>query len=204
MKSNVVRAVLALGLLFGASNVVVAGGSVVDYVEPRNQTNPPPGVALNAFQRFTLQPIAMDAPYAGQDGNEAAKGNIQANLDLRAKPLLEQWNALPAGDHPRTLNIAPTIRHIRFISGGARFWGGAFAGGSAVLMTMKLTDAATGEVIAEPEFYQHANKMAGAWSFGATDKAMLVRIASMAADYLQKNYPAAVGGSTSVATDVKF
>ena len=204
MKSNVVRAVLALGLLFGASNAVMAGGAVVDYVEPKNELNPPPGVALNAFQRFTVQPVAMDAPYAGQEGNEAAKASIQANFDLRANPLLQQWNALPPGDHPRTLIIAPTIRHIRFISGGARFWGGAFAGGSAVLVTMKLTDAATGEVIAEPEFYQQANKMAGAWSFGATDKAMLVRIASMAADYLQKNYPAAVGGSTSVATDVKF
>ena len=118
--------------------------------------------------------------------------------------MLAQWNAKPAGANAKTLKIEPTIRHIRFISGGARFWGGAFAGGSAVLMTVKLTDAGTGQLIAEPEFYQHASKMAGAWSFGATDKAMLVRISSMVADYLQKNYSAAVGGSTSVATDVKF
>jgi hypothetical protein len=204
MKKMGAGALLAVGLLCGIANVAFAEGGVVSYVEPKNATNPPPAVALNSFQRFNLQPIAMDAPYAGQEGNEEAKASIQANLDLRAKPMLEQWNALPAGDHPRTLDIAPTVRHIRFVTGGKRFWGGAFAGGSAVLVTMKLTDAATGEVIAEPEFYQHANKMAGAWSFGATDKAMLVRIAAMAADYLQKNYPAAVGGSTSVATDVKF
>lgn len=76
--------------------------------------------------------------------------------------------------------------------------------GSALLATVKLTDASTGQVIAEPEFYQHANKMGAAWSFGATDRAMLIRVGSMVTDYLQKNYSAAVGGSTSIATDVKF
>ena len=68
----------------------------------------------------------------------------------------------------------------------------------------KARQLSTGQLIAEPEFYQHANKMGGAWSFGANDKAMLIRISSMVTDYLQKNYAQAVGGSTSVATDVKF
>ncbi len=198
------NALLALALIFGFTGSAIAAGSVVDYVEPKSQSNPPPTMPLNAFQRFEISPIAMDAPYAGQSANEAAKSSIQANLDLRAQPVLAEWNSKPAGADAKTLKIEPTIRHIRFVSGGARFWGGAWAGGSAVLMTVKLTDASTGQVIAEPEFYQHANKMAGKWSFGATDKAMLVRVASMITDYLQKNYSAPVGGSTSVATDVKF
>ncbi len=198
------NALLALALIFGFTGSAIAAGSVVDYVEPKSQSNPPPAMPLNTFQRFEISPIAMDAPYAGQSANEAAKSSIQANLDLRAQPVLAEWNSKPAGADAKTLKIEPTIRHIRFVSGGARFWGGAWAGGSAVLMTVKLTDASTGQVIAEPEFYQHANKMAGKWSFGATDKAMLVRVASMITDYLQKNYSAPVGGSTSVATDVKF
>ena len=198
------NALLALALIFGFTGSAIAAGSVVDYVEPKNQSNPPPAMPLDAFQRFEITPIAMDAPYAGQSGNEAAKTSIQANLDLRAQPVLADWNSKPAGAEAKTLKIEPIIRHIRFISGGARFWGGAWAGGSAVLMTVKLTDASTGQVIAEPEFYQHANKMGAAWSFGATDKAMLVRVSAMITDYLQKNYTAAVGGSTSVATDVKF
>jgi hypothetical protein len=198
------NALLALALIFGFTGSAIAAGSVVDYVEPKNQSNPPPAMPLDAFQRFEITPIAMDAPYAGQSGNEAAKTSIQANLDLRAQPVLADWNSKPAGAEAKTLKIEPIIRHIRFISGGARFWGGAWAGGSAVLMTVKLTDASTGQVIAEPEFYQHANKMGAAWSFGATDKAMLVRVSAMITDYLQKNYTAAVGGTTSVATDVKF
>jgi hypothetical protein len=198
------KALRALSMLFGLAGPALAGGGVVDYIEPRNAENPPPAVPLDTFARFEIRPITMDAPYAGQDPNEAAKASIQANLDLRVQPVLAQWNAQPAGSDARTLRIEPEIRHIRYISGGKRFWGGAFAGGSAVLMTVKLTDAATGQLIAEPEFYQHANKMGAAWSFGATDKAMLIRIGSMVTDYLQKNYSQAVGGSTSVATDVKF
>jgi hypothetical protein len=204
MKNFRNAAMAALVLTFACIAPAFAEGGVVDYVEPKNQTNPPPAVPLETFQRFELQPIAMDAPYAGQGGNEAAKASIQANLDLRLQPVLAQWNATPAGTDARTLRIEPTIRHIRYISGGARFWGGAFAGGSAVLLTVKLSDATTGEIIAEPEFYQHANKMGAAWSFGATDKAMLVRVASMISDYMQKNYQQAVGGSTRVAEDVKF
>jgi hypothetical protein len=204
MRKSRGRALWALLLLAGLAGPAMAEGDVVSYIEPKNANNPPPGVTLNTFQRFEIQPVTMDAPYAGQEANEAPKASIQANLDLRAQPLLAQWNAKPAGESPRTLKIEPVIRHIRFISGGKRFWGGAFAGGSAVLMTVKLSDATTGEMIAEPEFYQHANKMGAAWSFGATDKAMLVRVAAMVADYLQKNYDSTVGGSTTVATDVEF
>ena len=196
-------AIALLGLL--AAPRVHAEGGVVDYVEPKSATNPPPTVALDAFDRFEIRPFAMDAPYAGQPANESAKQHLQENLDLRVQPVLAQWNALaPRHDPQRTLLIEPTIRHIKFVSGAVRFWAGAFAGGTAALVTVKLSDPATGEVIAEPEFYQHADKRGAAWSFGATDKAMLIRVTAMITDYLQKNYSQPVGGSTSVATEVKF
>ena len=59
------------------------------------------------------------------------------------------------------------------------------------------------EVIAEPAFYQHANKMGAAWSMGGTHKAMLVRIGTLAADYLNVNYSAAVGGPTGKESEKK-
>lgn len=192
------------GLLALGTGVAHADGSVVSYIEPKNATNPPPSKAFDAFQRFEVRPIAMDAPYAGQAPNEEAKASIQANLDQRLNPVLAEWNAKPAGDAPHTLVIEPRIEHVKFITGGKRFWAGAFAGGSAVLMTVKLTDAQTGEVVAQPEFYQHANKMGAAWSFGATDKAMLVRIAGMISNYVQANYADPVASSTTDAGEVKF
>ncbi|HEU4602504.1 MAG TPA: hypothetical protein VFS24_11070 [Steroidobacteraceae bacterium] len=187
-------AVLSLSFLAGQA---FASGDVVEYVEAKQLTNPPPAVALNSFDRFEIAPISMGAPYAGQNANEDAKKRLQANLDERVQPLLREWNAADAKNQPpKTLKIEPAIRHVKFIGGGARFWAGAAAGGSAVLMTVKLTDAATGEVIAEPEFYQHANKFGAAYSFGATDKNMLTRETELITEYLRANYSAAVGGST--------
>ncbi|MGO1000622.1 hypothetical protein [Lysobacter sp. CA196] len=177
--------------------LVQARGAMVKYVEARNDDNPPPSVALKAYDRFELVPIAMDAPYAGQKSNEIARERLQANVDLRVPPILSEWNARPAATAaPRTLKIEPHIRHIRFISGGKRFFGGALAGGSAILVTVKLSDAGSGEVVAEPEFYQHANAWGAAYSFGGTDNAMNVRVSEMIATYLTANRDQAVGGPT--------
>lgn len=174
-----------------------AAGEVVDYIEAKEINNPPPSRALDTFDRFEIAAIAMVDPYAGQAANEQAKERLQTNLNERVPPLLAEWNAQPEKNQPaRTLKIEPTIRHVKFVSGKARFWAGAFAGGTAVLMTVKLSDAASGETIAEPEFYQHANAMGAAYSFGATDKAMLIRVTDMVTHYLKANYTAAVGGPT--------
>lgn len=196
-------ALLTLLLSISFVGPLFAKGTVVAYIEPKSTFNPAPAAPLSSFQRFEILPITMQAPFAGQKANEEAKGNIQANLDLGLQPVLAEWNAKVINGPTKTLRIEPVIRHIKFIGTGARIWAGGMAGGSAVLMTVRLSDAETGELIAEPEFYQHASRHAGAWSFGATDRAMLVRVATMITDYLQKNYSAAVGGPSSVAPAAK-
>ena len=189
-------------LVLAATPLLALAGDKSDS-QPQASENPPPKTTLDNFQRFEMDPVAMGAPFAGQKGNEVAKQRLQANLDLRAKPLLAEWNAKPAGDTPRTLKIQPTIRYIRFITGGKRFFAGALAGGSSILVNVNMIDAATGEVIASPELYQHANAMGAAWTYGATDKTMLIRISNMATEYLRNNYSQAVGGSVSVAPQVE-
>ncbi len=96
----------------------------------------------------------------------------------------------------RTLVLKPRIKQIKFISGGARFWAGAMAGSSAVVMSVEIVDKENGKIIAHPDFYQHANAMGGAWSFGSTDNIMLVRITEIIDAYLKANYASAVGGAT--------
>jgi len=185
---------LAIATLLPA---ILLADEPVGYISAKELTNPPPSTALSAFDRFEVSPIEMGAPYAGQPANEDAKKRLQGYVDERVPAIVGTWNAAePKHSPPRTLKIEPLIRHVKFVSGKARFWGGAFAGGTAVLMTVKLSDAATGEVIAEPEFYQHANAMGAAYSFGGTDKAMLGRTAELMANYLKANYEAAVGGPT--------
>lgn len=193
-------ALMALGmvLFFAFAGAAQAKGDMVAYVEPKSALNAPPSVPLNSFQHFDLKPIAMGAPFEGQPTNEAARQSLQANLDKESQALLAGWNSKPTDGPQRTLVMEPSVRQIKFINGKTRFWAGGFAGGSAILITVRMTDSASGEVIAEPEFYQHASGIAGAWTFGSTDKAMLIRIATMVTEYLQNNYAQAVGGPTSV------
>jgi hypothetical protein len=179
-----------------------ADGEAGDYTEAREINNPAPKVALNSFDRFEIAPVAMGAPYAGDEVNEDAKQRLQINLDERATPLLAEWNGKEMkSSPPKTLKIEPAVRYLKFVSGKKRFWTGAFSGSTSVLVTVKLSDAATGETIAEPEFYQRAGAMGGAWSYGATDKAILVRTTDLISDYLKANYAAAVGGPTGKEAD---
>jgi hypothetical protein len=157
--------------------------------------NPPPSEPLGAFARFELAPLSIDEAYAGHDANQKAKGVLHGHLITGVGAWVDARNAqAPAAG--RTLVIEPRIDAIRFVSGGARMWGGALAGSSRVLLKLRLVDKQTGAVIAEPEFYQHARGMAGAWSGGGADYGMLERVAQLASDYVAANADAAVGGPT--------
>ncbi len=182
--------VLSLGLAFG--------GCVTQVQSTVAQTarNPAPAERFSNFSRFEISPIALPAPYAGQEANEAALKKIQENLDARLNAVITAWNLVGAEQAPRTLLIEPTITEIKFINGTARFWAGALAGSSMVVVQTRITEKETGQLIAEPEFYARAAAMAGAWSIGGADNAMLTRIANRVADYVTANYDAAVGGVT--------
>lgn len=184
-----------LGMVLAGA--VVGQALAKDEIQASAEVNPPPAEALAAFDRYELKPATLSDAYAGHKANQEALASFQRNLDERVGAWAAQRNAAPATHTPvRTLVVEPRIEKIRFISGGARFWAGAFAGSSRILVRMKLTDAATGQVIATPEFYQHAKGMAGAWTFGAADNSMLVRSASLALDYLKDNQTTAQGGRT--------
>jgi hypothetical protein len=169
-----------------------------DEIKPAaGRTNPAPSELLSAFDRYEVKPAVLTGVYAGQEINETALASFQRNFDERVGAWVAEQNAKPARHDPvRTLVIEPRIDKIRFISGGARVWAGAFAGSSRVLVVLRLVDKATGEVVAEPEFYQHAKAMAGAWTFGVADNNMLIRTASMSLDYLKANQNEAVGAPT--------
>ena len=107
---------------------------------------------------------------------------------------MQQWNNRPADGPIRTLLIEPTITEMKFVSGGKRAFLGAMAGSSAILMKAKISDKETGKTVATPEFYSKSSAMAGAYSFGANDNAMLARIANALAVYVLNNYREAVGG----------
>lgn len=166
-------------------------GACVTHIEPTAKTNPPPAEPLVHFAHFELLPLQASAE-AKQE--TAALAKIETNLKTKIPALTQSWEKTdPNG---RKLQIEPYVDQLKFVDGGTRFFAGAFAGSSAVVMKLKLTDAATHQVIAQPEFYQRAAAMGGAWSVGGTDNGMLERITEIAKDYLTRNYTQAVGGPT--------
>jgi hypothetical protein len=61
------------------------------------------------------------------------------------------------------------------------------AGSSAVLLRMRYTNAATGEVVADPTPYAKASAWGGAFSFAASDNKMLMRLVNDACSYGRSN-----------------
>jgi hypothetical protein len=168
--------------------------SATAIAEPQN---PPPANALAGYDSYELAPIAMGPPYAGDEGKEKAKAKMQDHMLAKTGPIIEQWNqAAAGGTSGQRLVIEPRIERLKVVSGGARFWAGAFAGDSYVVMKLRLVEQPSGRLLAEPEFYQRAAAMSGAWTFGGQDKDMLIRVVALASHYLETNYKEVVGGPT--------
>lgn len=174
----------------GGISVLILGACVT-HIEPSVRSNPPPAEPLAHFTHFELMPLqASDAAKT----EKAALAKIETNLQEKIPALTKAWEH--PGANARTLKIEPYIAQLKFVDGGTRFFAGAFAGSSAVVMKLKLTDTASNQIVAEPEFFQRAAAMGGAWSIGGTDNGMLQRIATVAEEYLRRNYDTAVGGPT--------
>lgn len=163
--------------------------------------NPPPSAPFNGYGSYELKPLVMGAPYAGQAPNEKAAARIREHLAAQVAPIVTAWtSAGTAAGKPGTLEIEPVVEQIKFIGGSTRFWVGAMAGSSYVVLRLKIREKDTGTVLAEPEFFQRAAAMSGAWTVGGQDNDMLQRIVTVATAYLTANYPAAVGGPTGRAS----
>jgi hypothetical protein len=160
-------------------------------------TNPPPEQSFAGYSSYELRALTVASEYANNETAEKVRVKVDENLKASLAPVLAGWQELSKGsDKPSALVVEPHIKEVRFIGGAKRFWAGGFAGNSHVTMVLKITDAQTGKVIAEPAFYQRANAVAGAWTFGAHDNAMLSRVVDLAVNYMRANYEAAVGGAT--------
>jgi hypothetical protein len=159
--------------------------------------NPVPTAAFSGYGSYLLKPLTMLAPYAGQGPNEKAAAKIREHIDAEIAPILSAWTvAGTASGKTGTLAIEPVVEQIKFIGGATRFWAGAFAGSSYVVMRLRISDQQTGAVLGQPEFFQRAAAISGAWSVGGQDNDMLRRIVDIATAYLNGNYQHAVGGPT--------
>jgi len=146
---------------------------------------------FSEYDLFFIKPLVIDLKIKADYNNEKATKVIEEGL---FKELFAVFGVLdPVSEYDpskpqNTLIIEPTIEKMKSVSGAARVFTGVLAGGSAVVLKTTYIDAETNKIIAAPSFYQQANAWGAAYSVGRSDRAMLDRIASLAASYAQNNY----------------
>lgn len=155
----------------------------------RRASGPPqsPTVKFSSFDTVTLKHIEIAPAFASAPANQKAGKKIDELLFMEMQKVFADLRDNAEAPAQRGLLIEPLIEEIKFIGGAARFWVGSMAGSSAVLMKVTYRDVATGEVIADPEFYQSASAFQGSFSVGVADNRMLSAIASEIASYTGLN-----------------
>lgn len=159
--------------------------------------NPPPARKLAGFASYEVKPMAIDPALEDKKNADKVVAKVQEYMNQNVAPIVAKWNAeaTSAGGATGKLVIEPRITALHKPSGATRFFAGALAGDGKIVVMVKIHDE-TGAVVAEPEFYRRANGIAGAWTMGGHDNAMLGKVVGLIADYLNANYSEAVGGAT--------
>jgi hypothetical protein len=189
------RVLIATGLLLA----VLLGGCATNAKLPSGDRNPPPTESFSNFSDFELKPIDRGPDCVQERGADVAIKLVQVKLQAKIGKLIENWKESPAQNATgRKLIIEPYCENARYVGTGARLGLGFFSGDSVVVLNLRYVDASSGKVIASPMFYQKTNVLSGTYSWGATDRDMLERIASMIAIYTASNYEKAVGGPTGL------
>ena len=152
----------------------------------------PATVKLGEFTSVELKETALTPKDAKNDNNRESAKRIDGMLLTGLKEIWPDIRVIPAGGEfsqnaERTLQITPSITNIKLKSVGTRIWLGAMAGGSDIVMHVDYADSATGQVIANPDFWKGNNAWSGAWSFGASDNQIRDAVVSQILAYTAGN-----------------
>lgn len=148
----------------------------------------PPSKPLASFSSFELQPMVLGSAVTREEGKVEEAKDLENRLREIVQPMLARWNAVPKSDQSGTLVIEPRLASLKIVSGGARFWAGAFAGDSNIDLDLVLVEKETGQKIASPRVKLETGAFTGAWSVGASDQNLKDYIAHTAGQYLLDNY----------------
>lgn len=143
------------------------------------------------FKRVVLVRSTIAPAYAGHEANVKAVNKIDEVLVSRINSILdnveiatpEQLKAMKLSD-PKVLVIKPLVKQVKFIGGAARFWAGAMAGSSVVVMDVAF-ERGDGQKLSNPGFMRKAGAYTDA--FGVASNRMLNDVAEDVANYIMAN-----------------
>lgn len=158
-----------------------------DIVEKSASNIQPTREKLSNFSNITLAPMKVIDDIKNNSAKMAYAEQLETKLQNEMQTVLTEWNNTSSGSN-RNLIIEPELLSLRIVSGGARFWAGGLAGNSSINLKLVIKDAKTGAIIGSPVIDKESNAIAGAYSFGSSDKNLLNYIAKISVQYLKNNY----------------
>ena len=144
---------------------------------------------LGTFSAVEFEHVTLAPGFDTARSNQKAANKIDTLLITGMKnifPRMKIVEQATPNTADKTLIIRPVVQEIKFIGGMARFWVGAMAGSSAVLMQVDYIDKASGNVLANPQFYRSANAWGGG-GMGISDNMMLNEISQDVLNYTMYN-----------------
>jgi len=145
---------------------------------------------LGTFETVEFEHVSLAPACAGAGANQKAAKKIDELLIASmgnvfpGMKVVDKASGAAAG---KTLVIRPVIKEIKFIGGAARFWVGAMAGSSAVLMQVDFINKGTEDILASTQFYRSANAWGGGMTMGGADNMMLSEIVQDVTTYSVSN-----------------
>lgn len=173
--------------MFGMS--VLLAGCATTITKPASAPQPAKE-RLGTFKAVEFEHVVIAPKFAPAAANKKAAKKIEEELVMGLVNVFPGMKlvAKAEGDTSvKTLVIRPVIKEIKFVGGAARFWVGAMAGSSAVLMQVDYLDKASGATVASAEFYRVGNAWGGGVSMGGSDNMMLSQIAQDVLNYTVSN-----------------
>ena len=184
--------------------LMISGCTTTPIKNAREQvvTLKPPEIKFGAFEKIYLRSTGINSALASHPANQKALVRIDEYLLSRVLQIFPSLTAIEANEQldgldKNSLLIEPFVDDIRIIGGGVRFFAGAWAGDSNVVLIVTFTDLSQDKIIASPYFFQRAAAFAGAWSIGHHDQTMLTRIGDLASEYILLHLTEATGEEPS-------
>jgi len=148
----------------------------------------PPTQLLSTFKTYELQAMTYGEAIQIEEKKMAEAREFETVFIDKIGSLLDIWNAADSATGEGKLLIQPHLAALKVVSGGARFWAGAFAGDSFIDVDLRLIDGDSGVVVADVRVRRDADAMTGAWSVGKSDQNLDDYIVSIVHQYLTDNY----------------
>ena len=138
------------------------------------------------FQKFIADPtVETDYPGAVGECEKNAISELQTINVFRKVSKAEEG----AMYDQQTLLVQPKLLTLRIVTGAARFWAGALAGMSNMIVEIKMIDAASGKIVHEKVLSTANNPFAAAWTMGSSDRTLPGDMGKIISEYIVSIMP---------------